>query len=95
MMTRRERSTYRASDDRAFHRWITGTVVIGSITATAFGLMALAGSGFSISPREASADVSELTAVRKQGDRRAPLAFELMSRAPDQLPAQPADERAF
>ena len=93
MMTRRERSTYRASDDRAFHRWITGTVVIGSITATAFGLMALAGSGFSTSPREASADVSELTAVRKQGDRRE--AFELMSRASDQLPAQPADERAF
>jgi hypothetical protein len=90
MMTRHELGTYSASDERAFHRWMAGTAVIGSITATAFGFMALAGSGFSISLRKASADVSELASGRSAGS-----ALEIMIKASHQLPIQSEDEQPF
>ena len=95
MMTRHELATYSASDERAFHRWMAGTVVIGSIAATAFGFMALAGSGFSISLRKASADVSELASVKKLGAQQAPSALEPMIKASHQLPVQAKDEQPF
>jgi hypothetical protein len=82
-------------EQRAFDRWISGSVVIGSILAAGLLFMALAGSGASISPREASAESTELSASNKLPDQGAFSAFELMNRASEQLPVQPPDEQAF
>jgi hypothetical protein len=82
-------------EQRAFDRWITRNVVVGSILAGGLLCMALVGSGASISPRQAGAQITELSASQKHSDQGAPSAFELMSRASDQLRVRPVDEPAF
>ena len=56
-MTKRELlDTYKQMDDRrAFNCWLVANAVVGSIFATALGMMALAGSN-SAGPREAVAN---------------------------------------
>jgi hypothetical protein len=98
MVRRSDVLTYKhmpEDERRAFDRWITRNFVVGSILSGGLLFMALAGSGASIRPREAGAQITELSASQKHPDQGASPAFELMSRASDQLPVRPADEPAF
>ena len=82
-------------EQRALNNWVTGSFAVSSLLAGGLLLMALAGSGFSVSPEQANAARGELGASKTLSDRGGPSAFELMSKASDQLPVQPADEQAF
>jgi hypothetical protein len=78
---------------RALDHWIAGSFVISSILAGGLLLMALAGSGFSVSPEGASA--ARLSAPTGLSDQGGLSAFELMSKASGQLPVRSEDEQAF
>jgi hypothetical protein len=88
----------RSYQDVGHERWASRNLVLGSILAGALLVMAVAGSTMSLKPHVDLMDnsgISEVSASEKRFDPGSPSAFELMSKASDQLPVQPWGEQAF
>jgi hypothetical protein len=91
----------RSYQDVGHERWASRNLVLGSILAGALLVMAVAGSTMALKPHVDLTDnsgISEISASEKPvpGGLSAFLsAFELMSKASDQLPVPPEDEQAF